>query len=113
MYRHDMGRPVERAEVAAIQPLDEVTDPMLWIEQLDASGMPLLHEGRPVRRARVDPWPWLMLRTLRPYAVQTREARLRDAPGWLPLDWEMRYRPYPTPDGRLIMVRPRALLLGG
>jgi hypothetical protein len=48
-----------------------------------------------------DPWPVLRLRIYppnrTPRLVDTREARVRGAAGWLPLDWRARYRPVPSP----------------
>jgi hypothetical protein len=83
LYRHDQNGPVERAEVEAVQPLDDLYDPNLWTLHADAGGSPLLLEGRPVMREVNDPWPLLTLRTLWG-RVQTREARLPGSPGWLP-----------------------------
>lgn len=95
MYRHDSGGPVVRAEVVWVQPLDDLSDPHLWQVQTDAFGDPVLLEGRYVRRQRFDPWPLVRLRVPGRGIGETREARLRDSPGWLPLDWESRYRPQP------------------
>jgi hypothetical protein len=94
-YRHDPWGPVVRAEVVWRQPLDDLDDPHLWRVEMDGMGGALLLDGRPVMAQRLDPWPILRLRVLRLGLGDTREARLRGSPGWLPLDWETRFRPLP------------------
>lgn len=119
-YRHDPWAEPSRAEVLAVQPLDDITDPNLWTVETrrDGSGqeVPLLVEDRPVLRPHADPWPLLTLRTVHGVG-QSREARLRGSAGWLPLDWRTRYRPLPAfvgPDGRPATFAPMAPpLVGG
>src|SRR6185312_17293823 len=96
LYRHhDWGDP-EPAEVVWVQPVDDVDDPHVSSVTCDPAGAPMLLEGRPVMALKVDSWRRLHLRT-RFGMVDTREARLRGSPGWLPLDWRARYRPVPQP----------------
>jgi hypothetical protein len=94
MYRHNAWEPPSRAEVLAVQSLDDIGDPNLWRPQSDEHGELVRLEGRYVMTGAMDPWPELTLRTKYGIGV-TREARLRGSPGWLPLDWERRYRPVP------------------
>lgn len=94
LYRHDQwGEPVQ-AEVLHVQSLDDLDDPNLWAVPFDESE-PMTLEGRSVIRRVDDPWPLLTLHTAKLGRPQTREARLRGSPGWLPLDWQARYRPVP------------------
>ena len=72
---------------------------------LDAMGLPrveLLPDPQPVIGVRVDGWPSIL---------ETREARLRGSPGWLPLDWRERWRPGPhhgwTEETRQQMITPQ------
>lgn len=95
MYRHDSFGPVERAEVVWVQSLDDLSDPHLWQVQVDGQGNPVLLDGRHVLLQRFDPWPLVHLRIPGRGVGETREARLRGSPGWLPLDWESRSRPSP------------------
>jgi hypothetical protein len=94
-YRHDYWGPVVRAEVVSVQPLDDLTDPNLWTVELDGLGNPLQVDGRALIAQKLDPWPTLHLRVPGLGVGISREARLRGAPGWLPLDWESRIRPLP------------------
>lgn len=94
-YRHDSWGPVVRVDVVHVQSLDDIGDPHLWRVELDGFGRPLLLDDRPVMQQRFDPWPVLRLKVPRVGLVDTREARLRGSPGWLPLDWETRFRPMP------------------
>lgn len=97
-YRHDPWGPVIGVDVVSVWPLDDVDDPHLWRVELDGFGNPLMLDGRPIFAQRLDPWPILRLRLPRKLGLglcDTREARLRGSPGWLPLDWETRYRPMP------------------
>lgn len=97
LYRHDAWAEPVRAEVLSVQPLDDHDDPHLWTVQVDPlSGQPILLEGKPLFVATDDPWPKLTLNVPGIGRVVTREARLRGAPGWLPLDWRERTRPSPT-----------------
>lgn len=95
LYRHHTGEQPTPATVVWVQPLDDIADPNLVRTQMDpATGEPMLLEGRYVLLMAKDPWPLLILTTVHG-RVETREARLRGSPGWLPLDWETRYRPAP------------------
>lgn len=94
-YRHDSWGPVVRVEVVSVWPLDDVGDPHLWRVEMDGMGNPLALDGRAVFAQRLDPWPILRVRVPRLGLGDTREARLRGSPGWLPLDWETRFRPLP------------------
>jgi hypothetical protein len=95
LYRHDAWGPAVSVEVVWKQPLDDLDDPHLWRVELDGLGNPLAVDGRPIFAQRIDPWPVLRLRVPRLGLGETREARLRGSPGWLPLDWEARFRPMP------------------
>ncbi len=109
-YRHDPWAAPTEARVEWVQPADDLDDPHLWDVQVDEHHRPLLHQGRPVMKPKLDPWPLLRLKT-RFGLVDTREARLRGAPGWLPLDWESRWRPVPEvsgPVGLPLFVQPGA-----
>ncbi len=94
LYRHDPWGEVSEAEVLAVQPLDDLSDPLLAFVERDQFGELILIDDRPVIALKKDPWPTVTLRTRYGVGV-TREARLRGSPGWLPLDWETRYRPLP------------------
>ncbi len=95
MYRHDEWGDVSEAEVLSVQPLDDLDDPHLWFPQTDERGQLLELDGRPILAQKPDPWPRVVLRTRYGTAV-TREARVRGSAGWLPLDWQTRYRPKPA-----------------
>ena len=95
MYRHDSFGPVVQAEVVWIQSLEDFADPHLWQVQTDSGGNPVLLDGKHVLMQRFDPWPLVHLRLAGGAVAETREARLRGSPGWLPLDWETRTRPAP------------------
>lgn len=98
LYRHeDWAAPTE-ATVVWVQPGDDVDDPHLFTVHTDVGGRPVLHQGRPVLTPNPDPWPTVRLQT-RYGLVDTREARLRGSPGWLPPDWVARYRPVPEVSG--------------
>lgn len=103
-YRHDPWGEVTDADVMWLQPLDDVDDPHVHSPVLE-NGRPLLLEGRAVMAQKPDPWRLLRIRT-RYGLVETREARLRGAPGWLPRDWRARYRPLEQPviDGSGLIV---------
>ncbi len=94
LYRHDAWGDVTEATVAKVQDLDDITDPNLWGVQLDPAGQPVTFQGRQLIAQAPDPWPDLYLHTQFGY-FKTREARLRGSPGWLPHDWQLRYRPIP------------------
>jgi hypothetical protein len=94
LYRHDAWGPPTDAAVDWVQPADDIDDPHLWTPMVDEHDRPIMFQGQPVMRQKIDPWPQLRLRT-RWGTVITREARLRGSPGWLPLDWQARYRPIP------------------
>jgi len=95
LYRHDSFGEVQPATVVWMQSLDDMADPHLWQVQADGSGAPILLEGKHVLQRRFDPWPLLHLRLVGGIVAETREARLRGSPGWLPLDWQTRFRPAP------------------
>lgn len=95
MYRHNPWEPPTRAEVLAVQSLDDISDPNLWRPQRDLDGQLTQVEGRYILTGALDPWPELTLRTIYGIGI-SRESRLRGSPGWLPLDWETRNRPVPT-----------------
>ncbi|GAA3283834.1 hypothetical protein Dvina_01465 [Dactylosporangium vinaceum] len=96
LYRHHDWGLVVPAEVLWLQPFDDLDDPNLWTVQRDPLGQPLTLDGRPVLQQRLDPWPLLRLKVEHLGPVLSREARLRGAAGWLPLDWQRRYRPMPN-----------------
>lgn len=95
LYRHNAWEPPTEAEVLDVQPLDDLDDPHLWRVPLGPDGQPVQLDGRAIIAQRADPWPRLTLRTVYGVGV-TREARVRGSAGWLPLDWESRYRPAPA-----------------
>lgn len=110
LYRHDPWATPTEATVEWVQPADDIDDPHLWVVQTDERGGVLLHHGQPVMAPKPDPWPVLRLKT-RFGPVETREARLRGAPGWLPIDWQARWRPVPHvsgPVGLPLFVQPGA-----
>lgn len=95
-YRHNKYEVPVLADVLWVQPLDDIDDPNVWRVQLDAQGDPVLIDGRPIFQKGFDPWPLLRLRVPGLNClIETREARLRGSPGWLPLDWTTKYRPLP------------------
>ncbi len=101
LYRHsDWAEPTE-AEVLWVQPVDDLDDPNVCAVQTDEAGSVVVVEGRPVVAVHADPWPTLRLKT-RFGLVVTREARLRGSPGWLPPDWQRRYRPVPAVTSPLV-----------
>ena len=98
LYRHDSWQLPIPAVVEWVQPDDDVDDPHVCQVQTDDKGGVLLVEGRSVFITNPDPWLSVILRvTLDGHEVRplTREARLPGSPGWLPLDWETRWRPMP------------------
>lgn len=96
LYRHTVWAEPTVAQVVAVQPMDDLDDPNIWRVELDQLGDPILIDGRPVFAQGFDPWPLLTLNTV--FGVgQTREARLRGAPGWLPLDFTTKWRPHSGP----------------
>lgn len=107
LYRHDPWDDPTEATVVWVQPSDDVDDPHLWTAQTDQVGATLTHQGRPLLAPRADPWPRLHLRT-RFGLIDTREARLRGSPGWLPPDWRARFRPVPRVAGLAIPPLPRS-----
>lgn len=96
LYRHvEWDEPIT-AQVVAVQPLDDLDDPNIWRVELDPYGDPILIDGRPVFAQGFDPWPLLTLSTMFGLG-RSREARLRGAPGWLPLDFASKWRPRSGP----------------
>lgn len=97
LYRHDSWGPPVAAVVESVEDLDDRTKPNLWqIIRDPVSGRILATPDHvPVAERLPDPWPVLHIRSRHGIAI-TQEARLRGSAGWLPLDWETRYRP--TPD---------------
>lgn len=95
-YRHDPWGPVVAGvEVVWRQPPDDLDDPHLWRVETDGFGNPLVVDGRPLFAQRLDQWPILRIKIPKLGLCDTREARLRGSPGWLPLDWQLRTRPLP------------------
>lgn len=101
-YRHDPWGPLMFATVDEV--LDDPADPRVgghnpdvWEVQRDqVTGKYLVVMGKQLIVRKPDPWPQLRLLTRpRTMVIVTQEARLRGSPGWLPLDWETRYRPTP------------------
>jgi hypothetical protein len=103
LYRHNLWEDPTLAEVLAVQPLDDLDDPHLWRVELDEHRRPVEVDGRQVIAQRIDPWPSVTLRTIYGVGV-TREARVRGSAGWLPLDWQTRYRPTPAVN-EVLLVR--------
>lgn len=99
LYRHDSWLEPVPATVEWVQPVDDVDDPHVCQVQTDGQGGALLIEGRPVFVSNPDAWLLVKLGTTAPgyghVTVTTREARLPGSPGWLPYDWENRWRPMP------------------
>lgn len=115
-YRHDQWGPVRKAIVLEVfdpqlPELDGVApqlrrnipqfDPHWHRVVVDGNHQAVTHPltGLYVVEDHPDPWPLVRLDAspdLPVYDVHdTREARLRGEPGWLPLDWAQRYRPVP------------------
>jgi len=93
LYRHNHWDEPTTAQVVAVQPLDDLDDPMVCRVEVDQLGDPILTDGRPMFALGFDPWPRVTLSTV--YGIgKTWEARLRGSPGWLPLDFTARWRPY-------------------
>lgn len=105
-YRHVERGPLVRALVVSVQSLEDFEDANLWYWQTDVNGQPVLTaSGARILKQAFDPWPLLLLQLQEPVAgrvslpagaaVETREARMRDSCGWLPLDYETRPQPAP------------------
>ncbi len=81
---------------------DPAKTPDGWTWQLirDSIGAPVMDAmGLPVVQLLPDPHPVITCRVEGYAGLQSaREARLRGAPGWLPLDWRDRWRPGPHTD---------------
>jgi len=94
------------AIVERVQPFDDVDDPHLCAVESDEHGEIVLVEGRPVFSQLEDPWPLVWVKVdLGNGATErhhSREARLRGAAGWLPLDWRSRRRPLPADFAKLL-----------
>jgi hypothetical protein len=98
LYRADSWREPIPARVLWIQPDDDVDDPHVCQVQIDEHGRPTLLDGRPLFVTNPDAWLSLKLSITIDGHIEhpiTREARLPGSPGWLPLDWEDRFRPMP------------------
>ena len=103
LYRHNSWETPVRATVTWVQPADDIDDPNLWQAQTDGSGGTVLVEGKPVFVQNPDPWVRVHLAVhagqvsgmIGGFTVETREARLPGSPGWLPMDWQTRWRPMP------------------
>lgn len=96
LYRHTEWEPPVPATVEGIENLNDRTRPNLWQVLRDpVSGRILAGPDHvPLAERLPDPWPVLHILSRYGMAV-TQEARLRGSAGWLPLDWEQRYRPLP------------------
>lgn len=115
LYRREFWdqEPVQ-VTVVSVQDLGDRSDPNLWRLVRDVHGNPMPGPDGDVLMVPVpDPWPLLWLRGWWPpypggkpeeREAQTREARLRGSPGWLPLDW--RLRPVRTPQEFALVARP-------
>lgn len=89
------------ATVVDVQDLDDHTDPDLWEPVKNVYGQQIYDAGVPRFAPMADPWPWVWLRPDDTGRIaQTKESRVRGAPGWLPLNW--RDRPVRLP-GDLVM----------
>jgi len=98
LYRHDSWLDPIPARVIWVQPTDDVDDPHVMQPQIDGQGGIALIEGRPVFVSNPDAWLNVKLAVTIDGSLAnatTREARLPGSPGWLPLDWEDRFRPMP------------------
>lgn len=101
LYRHDSWLDPVPAEIIWVQPDDDVDDPNVCQVQSDGHGGVVLLEGRPVFISNPDAWLRVHLRIdsavpeIGNLVADTREARLPGSPGWLPLDWQDRWRPMP------------------
>lgn len=98
LYRADSWHEPIPARVLWVQPDDDVDDPHVMQPQTDGQGGVALVEGRPVFVTNPDAWLSLKLAVTIDGRIEhpiTREARLPGSPGWLPLDWEERFRPMP------------------
>lgn len=125
-YRHaewerhpSTGHPIppELCTVVAVQPLDDKTDPNLWLPLRTSTGMYVADESGQVFQPVPDPWPELDLRrpdrrkadgSLMGYGamVRTRESRMRGSAGWLPLDYRTRPERWRLPADTAKVQRP-------
>lgn len=108
LYRHDEWAEPVNAVVLEIRddrpdnpfewanPYDPPFDPNVW-RVVTINGRPARDgQGRMKMERHPDAWPTLLLKVDGSRShVETREARLRGSPGWLPLDWRDRQRPVP------------------
>lgn len=95
LYRHfERGIPTRATVLEVMDP--DPTDLNVWRYAVNALNDPVVDgAGRRLMEYVADPWHTLLLRT--DYGVlRAREARLRESPGWLPLDWRTRWRPNET-----------------
>jgi len=91
-YRHqEWDTEVVKAEVLAVQSMDDLHDENLWrLVRDNLTGHPVLDDGKPRMVKVEDPWPWVMLKPEGHPITQTWESRLRGSAGWLPLDYRQR-----------------------
>lgn len=102
------------ARVVEVQDPNDKSDPNLWQQVRDGSGVPIIDSGVPRFAPVADPWPWVRLEyeVLVPgrndqwvtKSAMTRESRMRGSPGWLPLNW--RSRPVRLPNELRQIERP-------
>jgi hypothetical protein len=108
-YRRNTWDPhdvCEWCQVVEVRDLDDRTDPNLWHQVRDANGQPVYDAGQPRHAPAADPWPWLRLRRPNGLIAETREARLRGSPGWLPVDYRTRPERSRLPGHTRLVARP-------
>lgn len=114
-YRHQVATP-RPGDVVFYRSNDYFAPVMATVVDVDVDtdrGHPCRHLADPwllVRLAVTPPLPpskrdvsglaFPGTAPMRPHLVECREARLEGAAGWLPLDWERRYRPTHGQTGR-------------
>jgi hypothetical protein len=88
-YRHDAFGPPEAATILEIEENEEDPSTHRYVVH-DASTGPVQDDsGRFLRELVADPWWSVVLRVdASGLRVQTREARIEDSPGWLPMSEE-------------------------
>lgn len=84
-YRHDLHGMLTPATILEVK-VKDFSDPNVWTVDLDENDQPLVNAlGQPNIRMVPDPWPEVLLDTATFGRVVTREARIANTPGWLPM----------------------------
>lgn len=104
-----------------LEPGRETPDPWVWQLRRGPRGELLMDShGLPRIDLLPDPHPSIVLHVEgRRGLAETREARLRGSPGWLPLDWRERWRPGPRTGwaggdhSNIVGPQPRPIVVSG